>query len=113
MGAFTSVTHVATLNAIGGKVGIFTAVGPASYDAGGSVIDLSTNLTADQSFTSVKGVQVIGMGASASAKYWAAYITGASVALGKAFLRDLTAASDAEASGDLSSHTFTFAVFGK
>ena len=57
MGAFTSVTVIGRSSTSEGfKRVLVTAVGPASYDAGGSAIDLSAaTLGADAGFTTVKG----------------------------------------------------------
>lgn len=110
MGAFTSVT---LLNGpdygTGSKTATFTAVAPASYDAGGSVIDLSSH------FTLVHGVEVIGQPTHGNDKYYATFIPAAAYApsTGKLKIRDLTAASDAEASGDLSAVSFVVRVTGR
>lgn len=115
MTAFTSVSVLSPLNAVGGKCIVLSATGPSSYDTGGSVIDLSVStLGAESGLTNVRGVLIIGMGASGSAKFLGLYLAGASAALGKLLLRDLTAASDAEVTNatDLSTHTFYLVAFG-
>ncbi len=117
MGAFT-VTQVDQLvNVVGQKRVILRATGPASYDAGGSVIDLSTSnsvLGKENGFTKVYGVRQCGIGASGASIFDAKYIPAAANApdTGKVFLRDLSAASDAEASGDLHTHTFILEATG-
>lgn len=110
MGALTALTVVhGPTESPTGKVGIFTATLPASYDAGGSVLDLSSY------FTYVHGVEVIGQATHGDDKYYATYIPAAAYApaTGKIKVRDLTAASDAEASGDLSAVVLRLRVTGR
>jgi hypothetical protein len=110
MGALTSLTAVhGPMSDLTGKKGIFTAVLPASYDAGGSVLDLSAH------FTYVHGVKFVGQATAANDKYYCTYIPAAAYApaTGLVKVRDLTAAADAEASGDLSGVTVRFEVEGR
>lgn len=116
MGAFTSVTCVAfTSGPI--KRAVVTALGPASYDAGGSTIDLSSavsGLDGANTFTKVWGLNRLGVSAHASSKYGIAYVPAASnaPATGKIKLDDLIQATPAEFSGDASGTTFTFEIVG-
>lgn len=91
------------------KTVILTLAGSASYDAGGSVADLSSHFV-----SKVYGVKVLAVSPHGSAKYLAAFVPGASyaVATGKVKLHDVTAASGAEASGDLSATTWTLEATG-
>lgn len=93
------------------KTVIMTIAGPASYDTGGSVIDLA------EFFAKVYGVEILAVGAAASSKYKGTFVPGASDApsLGKIKLNDITAASGAEvvSTTDLSALSFTVRVTGK
>ena len=96
---------------------ILDIVGPASYDAGGSILDLSSAVTAlagTITFTKVWGVTLIAVSAHASSKYGVRYVPGASnaPALGKLKLDDLIQATPAEFTGDASGTTFTIKVHG-
>lgn len=113
MGAFTAVTELA--NEFGTKLrtSVVTAVCPASYDAGGSTIDLSA-LTSG-GFTKVYGVKLIGQATAASDRYQPTFITAASyaAATGRLKIRDINATDGAaEASGDLSGVTLVLEVIG-
>jgi hypothetical protein len=124
MSAFT-VTAVKSVS-VGGpgaqKRAIIQCTGTASYDTGGSVLDLSsanTTLTGfnnEAAFTLVHGLSVVNCGTAASDKYRFQYLGAAAFApaTGVIKARDLTAASDAEVSSttDLSATTWTFEVFG-
>jgi hypothetical protein len=112
MGAFTSVTQLSNEFGVHERRAVITAVGPASYDAGGSTIDLSS--LAGGGFSKVYGVKLIGQPTAASDRYQLTFITAASygAATGKLKVRDINAASDAEASGDLSAVTFVLEVTG-
>ena len=113
MGAFTSVVEVA--NELGTKLrtAVVTATAPASYDAGGSVIDLSA-LTSG-GFTKVYGVDLIGQVTAASDRYQPTFIPAAAyaAATGKLKIRDINSTdAAAEASGDLSAVTLVLEVTG-
>lgn len=103
-----------------GKRAVIEALGPTSYDAAGSIIDLSsantvlTGLNNEAAFTVVRGVAKLGVSPAASDRYSPSYIPAASgaPATGLVKLRDQNAASDAEPSGDLSGTTFIFEVIG-
>ena len=121
MSAFT-VTAVKSVSLPGpsaGKVAVIQCTGTASYDTGGSVINLATTnsvLTAlnnEAGFTTIHGVQVLNVGTAASDKYRLQYL-GATAATGVIKVRDLSAASDAEVSSttDLSATTWTLEVRG-
>lgn len=113
MGAFTSVTQISNELHTHGRRAVVTAVGPASYDAGGSVIDLSA-LTGG-GFNKVHGVTLIGQGTAANDRYQPTFIHAAAyaAATGKLKVRDINATdSAAEASGDLSAVTFVLEVIG-
>jgi len=77
----------------------------ASYDAGGSVVDLSTSGSLGQAlgFTRVFAGGMAGQGTAADSKYFPVFIPAASdaPATGKVKVHDTSAAADAEASGDL------------
>jgi hypothetical protein len=93
------------------KRAVIDTLGPASYDTGGSLIDLSATFP-----SKVLGVTVIAVSPHASDKYYVTFIPGASdgPALGKLKIRDLSAASDAEVSSttDLSATTFRIEAIG-
>jgi hypothetical protein len=116
MGSFTG--HSIQLNSQGTiKRVILTVAGPASYDAGGSTIDLSSAVTAlggTLTFTKVYGVDCIAVSAHASSKFKATYVpaAGNAPATGKIKLDDLIQATPAEFSGDASGTTFTLEVVG-
>jgi hypothetical protein len=113
MGAFTSVTTLSNELSAHGRRAIVTAVCPASYDAGGSTIDLSA--ITGGGFTKVYGAQLIGQATAASDRYQPTYITAASyaAATGKLKIRDINATDGAaEASGDLSAVTLLLEVIG-
>lgn len=111
MGAVTITTQVS--NTLGTKLrrAVLVLTLPASYDAGGSALDLSA-LT-DGGFTTVYGLTKLST-AAANDKYHYTFVPGTSYApsTGLLKIRDLTAASDAEASGDLSAVTVTVEVVG-
>lgn len=110
MGALTAVTAITgPTSDLSGKRGVFTALLPASYDAGGSTLDLSSH------FALVHGVKFVGQATAANDKYHCTYIPAAAYApaTGLVKVRDLSAAADAEASGDLSAVTVRFEVVGR
>ena len=123
MGAFTitGVTACATGDMGRGKAVVITATGPASYDAGGSVIDLSsanttlTTLLNEAAFVRVTGLKQVAIGAAAADRYYCQYViaSAGAPATGKIKVRDADAATAmSEASGDLSAVTFTFEITG-
>jgi hypothetical protein len=115
MGAFTAVTLLQENNSGSTKTRIFSALGPASYDAGGSVIDLSSaTLGGFVGFSEVYCGQLAGI-AAASTKYQCVFVPAAAgaAATGKIKIHDSSAAADAEASGDLSAVTFYFRFEGR
>jgi hypothetical protein len=93
------------------KRAVIDVTGTASYDTGGSLIDLSATFP-----SKVLGATVIATSPHASDKYRVMFIPGASdgAALGKLKIRDLSAASDAEVSSttDLSATTFRIEAVG-
>ena len=101
------------------KKAILRFKGPATYEAGGSTIDLSsaaTSLAAFGGFSKVYGVQVVAQTTAGDDKYYCTYIPADAnyvASTGKIKVRDLSAASDAEASGDLSAVIFRILVWGK
>lgn len=112
MSAFTFASTDVTNLAIGDtKIATITVTGTASYDTGGSTIDLSAY------FTKVHGAQVISASAAALSKYKFTFLPGSSFAAasGKLKVNDVTAASGAEVSSttDLSAGTYTLLVVGK
>jgi len=94
---------------LGIKVALVTFTGSASYDAGGSLLDLSTIFP-----SRVYGLVQMAVSPHGSAKYQPVFVRGLSdgPALGMVKIHDITASSGAEASGDLSATTFTALVFG-
>jgi len=101
MGAFTSVTQVVAIPAPAGGDGLKcvmgTCTGPASYDAGGSVID----------FSSIFGSTVRFVKANIdNAAYRISWVPGSSyaAATGKLFVDDN---AGTEATGDLSTNLAT------
>lgn len=92
------------------KTAIVTVTGSSSYDAGGSIIDLSTIFP-----SKAIGAAQIATAPHASAKYRAVFIRGTSdgPTLGKLKIYDNTTDPGAEASGDLSGTTFTLQVIGQ
>ena len=116
MGAFTSVTVIGR-SAVGEGVKrlIVTAVGPASYDAGGSAIDLSAAaLGAMEGFTTVYGGHLLKAAhASTSIKLQASVVGGASATSPKIVLRDADGGTAmAQLSGDVSGYTITMEFVG-
>ena len=101
------------------KVRRFTVAGTASYDTGGSLLDLSiATLGVDNGFAVVHGVSVIGVAAAASDRFQPTYVRAASgaAATGKLKVRDAddaTAMAEVGSTDDLSSHTFIIEVTGK
>ncbi|MBL0219656.1 MAG: hypothetical protein IPQ07_38050 [Myxococcales bacterium] len=125
MGSFT-VTAVKSCS-VGGPGGckraIIRATGPASYDTGGSVLDMSsantvlTGLNNEAAFNAVQGVNVLGVGAAASDKYRPLFVPGSSdsPSTGVLKIRDLSStdsATEVAGSADLHGTTWTFEVFG-
>jgi hypothetical protein len=113
MGAFTSATQLSPSAGVP-KVGTFSAVGPASYDTGGSVIDLSVaTLGAGIGFVRVDNVMVT----SSSSAHSFNYVRAAS---GAAATGKIVVKSDALADGgdevagstSLSGVTFYLTVSG-
>lgn len=124
MSAFTitSVKMISVGGPGGCKRAIVRCTGTASYDTGGSVLNLSssntvlTGLNNEAAFTTVLGVVPVGVGTAASDVYRLQYVNAAADAPATGLLkaRDLAAAADAEvgAATDLSATTWTFEVFG-
>ncbi len=119
-GNFGTLTVVAGSDSGGLKTRIISALGPATYSANGSELDLSSDATDGLSnkydaFAVVYSVVQCGVGAHAGDVYRCMYIPAASgaAATGTVKIRDLTASSDAEASGDLHATTFYFMVTGR
>lgn len=118
MGAFTYGTVTRVSPASNGKTVELSVTGPASYDANGSVLDLSVATRgAWEGFTAVYDVEQIGIGAHGNDKYRLMFVPAASgaAATGTLKARDLSAASDAEVSGgtDLSGVTFYLRAQGR
>jgi hypothetical protein len=117
MGAFTSVTALEVTPLPNGKLVVFSAVAPASYDAGGSTIDLSSagGLGAWGCFQVVYSCVQCGFDATANEKYKASFLpaSAGAAATGKLKVRDESQAADAEASGDLSAVTMYFTAVGR
>lgn len=114
MGAI-AITTVLTneLNANTRKATLLLTL-PASYDTGGSVIDLSA--VTGGGFTKVYGLARLGVSPAASDKYHLSFVPAASYAAATPVvkIRDLSAASDAEVASttDLSGTTVVVEVTG-
>lgn len=109
MSAHSLVSTLQVETILGIKMALVTFTGSASYDAGGSLLDLSSVFP-----SKVYGLAQTAVSPHGSAKYQPTFVRGASdgPALGKVKIHDITASSGAEASGDLSATTFTALVFG-
>lgn len=118
MGAFTSVTVIGrNSNGEGLKRVTVTAVAPASYDAGGSAIDLSAaTLGADAGFTTVYGgtmLKAVHTTPASSKKYFAQVLSGASATAPIICIRDAdNATAMLQGTGDLSAITLTMEFVG-
>lgn len=116
MGAFTSVTVIGrSSNGEGLKRTIVTCVGPASYDAGGSAIDLSvTALGEAAGFTTVYGGQQLKCAhASTKIKVHANVVSSATASAPLIVMRDADAGTAmAQVSGDNSAYTLTMEFVG-
>jgi hypothetical protein len=114
MGAFTVTTVRGAANLQGRmKMAVIDCTGPASYDTGGSIIDLSTSGVAGaDGFTSVHGVQIIQSTAANSLQLMRYVRVAAATGLLK--VNDGAAAADAEVSAatNLSGNTYTLLVTG-
>ncbi len=117
--AFTSVTALGQNRKDKLKTVTFTAVGSALYDAGGSILDLSTagGLGVTSGFKKrVDGVHMLGVSAHASSKWLCTYVPAAAgaPATGKLKVDLLIQATPAEEGAtDMSGTTFTFVAFGE
>lgn len=114
-----TATPLAFVNLNGGlKMALVTVTGTASYDTGGSAIDLSTsgNLGVAAGFQTVLGAMEADNTTAGSSKYQYKFLHAASnaAATGKLKVHDLSAASDAEVSSttDLSGTVFRLLVIG-
>lgn len=114
MSAFTVTTQRGFVNLDGRmKMAVVDATGPSSYDAGGSIIDLSTSgVLAANGFQSVHGVQIV-QSAAATSLHLTRYVRVAA-ATGLIKVNDGSAAGDAEFAGatNLSANTYTLMVVG-
>jgi hypothetical protein len=113
MSVHTVVSVLGSTNLSGRmKEVVFTMTGSASYDAGGSIVDLSTAgvLAVADGFTSVHGVECI-ESAAANAKHVFRYVRVAA-ATGLLKILDVEQATPAEASGNLSANTYTMKAIG-
>ena len=106
------------------KVRRFTVAGTASYDTGGSLLDLSiATLGVDNGFAVVHGVSVIGVTPAASDRYHCTYIPAAAgaPATGLIKVRDLNTTGgggtdgviELGSTGNISTSTFIIEVTGK
>lgn len=101
----------------GKKEAIMILTPSASYDAGGSTADFSTsgNLGVALGFQTVFAVDTVAAPTAANSIYYAVLVPTASTyaaATAKIKIHDLSAASDAEASGDLSTKLLHIRVTG-
>lgn len=98
------------------KTAVIQATGPASYDTGGSILDLSAGAVlaaAGALFTQVHAAHLCGVGAAAAGLYDVAYIRAADGAPATGKFVAKSAATQVANATDLSAHTFTFRVQGK
>lgn len=115
MGAFTSVTVIGRESIGEGlKRVIVTAVAPASYDAGGSAIDLSAaTLGAQEGFTTVYGGHCLKAAhASTKIKLDAHVVSSATATAPLIVLRDRDGTDTPQLSGDVSGYTVTMEFVG-
>lgn len=118
MSVHTPVSVVNPVTDLRGKRCLVTATLSAAYDAGGSLIDLSSAnavmLAGNGGFVTVSGVQVVAVSPHGSYRYFASFVPGASLgpALGKIKLQDTGVDPCAEPTGDLSATTVTLEVYG-
>ncbi len=120
MAAFTAATGVAQNRKDKLKTVTFTAVGPNTYDASGSVLDLSTaaaGLGPLYGFKKrVDGCHMIGVSAHASSKWLCTYVPAAAGAPATGLVKvDLLiqATPAEEGATDMHATTFTFVAFGE
>ena len=117
MGAFTSVSVLSTSTlGKGRKSAIVSAVAPASYDAGGSVIALTTTtLGALDGFTTISGGHLLmatHTTPASSIKYLTQVVAGTG-ASPKIVMRDADAGTAcAQVSGDVSAVTLVMQFYG-
>jgi hypothetical protein len=116
MSAFTVVSVLGEENNYGRmKKVIFSSTGTASYDTGGSAVDLSTaGVLGTLGFGTVLGVQQIDCDTAASSKYLIFYLHGSGPTNGLLKVHDSSAASDAEISSttDIHATTWRFVAWG-
>ena len=113
MGAIAVTTVLSNDLSTNARKAVLLLTLPASYDTGGSVLDLSA--ITGGGFTKVFGVSQLGI-AAANDKYRLSFVPAASYAAATPLvkIRDLSAASDAEGScaTDLSAVTVVVEVTG-
>ena len=125
MSAFTIVSKLSADSAPSGaaKRVTFTATGTASYDTGGSVLNLAqSGVLGIDGFTAVHGVKLIGVAAAASDRYHCTYVRAAAgaPATGLLKVRDLDTTGGGATDGviqlgsaaDISALTFIFEAVG-
>lgn len=116
MGAFTSVTVIGrNSNGEGLKRVTVTCVAPASYDAGGSAIDLSVaTLGADAGFTTVYGGHMLKCAHATTKIKVIAHVVSSSTATAPLIvMRDADAGTAmGQVSGDNSAYTLTMEFVG-
>lgn len=119
MSAFVVASVLAlTVGGVGAqKRAVFGVTGTASYDTGGSTLDLSssnatlTGLNPLASFTRVDGISLIGVNPHASGKYHAAHVRASSGAPATGKLK-LYEGAEVSSTADLSGTTFFLEVLG-
>ena len=111
MSAHTLVSYPVVEALLGMKKAVITITGTASYDTGGSTLDLSSLFP-----SKVYGLREIAVSPHGSAKYKLSFVPGSSYdpATGKIKIHDVTAASGAEVTSttDLHATTWTLEVTG-
>jgi hypothetical protein len=121
MSAFTIVSKLSADSAPSGaaKRVTFTATGTASYDTGGSVLNLAqSGVLGIDGFTAVHGVKLIGVAAAASDRYVCTYVraSAGAAATGLIKVRDADGAPtpmvQVSSTTDLSALTFIFEAVG-
>lgn len=125
MSAFTVVSILSADSAPSGaaKRVTFTATGTASYDTGGSVLNLAqSGVLGINGFAAVHGVKLVGVADAASDRYLCTYVRAAAgaAATGLLKVRDLATTGagatdgviELASLGDLSALTFIFEAVG-
>lgn len=115
MSAHTAPTLISANDVGHQKRRIMSIVGSASYDVGGSIVDLSTaTLGTYEGFSKVHGITQVGGTAAAAGAYKLMFVPAAAyaAATAKIYVTLVEQATPAEASGSLAAVTFLIEVIG-